>query len=67
VGRVEIAHTSVHLSFFGLAVCSDPVSQVGSLYQGSFGYPEVGVEAVRLLFEEAASPALTAAVIEATE
>lgn len=67
VARAHIAHTSVHLSFFGLAVCSDPVSQVGSLYQGAFGYPEPGVEAVRILFEQVASPAVSAAVIEATE
>ena len=67
VAHAVIAHTSGHLSFFGLTVCSDAVSQVSPLYQGSFDYPKDGVEAIRITYLDAASPAVSATIVQAAE
>ena len=67
VADAAIAHTSGHLSFFGLSVCSDAVSQVSPLYQGSFDYPKDGVKAIRITFLDAASANLSATILQTTE
>lgn len=67
VGSVTIPYTSSHLSFFGLSVCRDATSQVGTAYEGTFDYPQTGVEKIRIEFLDAASAVAAAAVISKSE
>jgi hypothetical protein len=67
VARTGIPQTSGHLSFFGLAVCSDPISQVSQAYAGPFAYPHDALEMVVIDFLDAQSASATAPILMATE
>jgi arylsulfatase A-like enzyme len=66
VGRADVDHTSGHLSFFGLSVCADTVSQVSQRYAGDFNFPHDAVDVVVIDFLDVTPSAADAADEAAT-
>ena len=67
VGSCEIAHTSNHLSFLGLYVCADPMSQISGRYKGTFPFSHDAVDMVEIDFLDSQSPKVLASIMLATE
>lgn len=67
VGSVDIPHTSGHLSFFGLAAGSDPISQVSTAYQGEFAFPPESLDRVVIDYLDLMEPEASASMSIATE
>ena len=67
VGEATIARTSGHLSFWGLTVCADPVSQVSRQYDTAFSFPVHALERVVIDLEGDDSARDLAANVLATE
>jgi arylsulfatase len=67
VGRAEIPHTSGHLSFFGLAAGSDPISQVSTAYQGDYAFPHEVLNQVIIDYLDLLEPHASASMSIATE
>lgn len=64
---VEIPVTSQHLSFFGLDVGRDPVSQVSDAYVGEFAFPAAALDHVTMEFLEDLSVEELAQTVASTE
>jgi arylsulfatase len=67
VGCTTIPRGSNHLSFWGLSVCADLVSQVSRHYDSTFSYPHDAMDRVEIDIAELAAAGDVAALILATE
>jgi arylsulfatase A-like enzyme len=67
VGSAPIPRTSNHLSFWGLSICADLVSQVSRDYGADFSFPSHALEDVVIELDDESAAADLATVILATE
>ena len=67
VGKIDVPHTSAHLSFFGLAAGSDPISQVSNAYHGENPFPPDSLEQVVIDYLDLMEPEMLASISIATE
>lgn len=67
VGEAVIPRVSNHLSFWGLSICADPVSQVSTHYGGNFSFPAAALDKVVLFLLEEESADVLAKQLMATE